>query len=499
MNRFSPELKVGLFAVAVIVILAFMTFRVGGMRLTKKPGYTLYAYFNNSVGIDNKTRVKVAGVNAGEVENIELIKGRARISMRMNSEILIRSDAQASIRALGLLGDKYVALSQGSDTARYLKDGDTIENTYAPTDYETLVSNLSSMSSKFAEVADSLNRFMGDPENQQGITNSIEKINMLTENLNRAVVANDRRIAALLEQISELVDTTRGILDENRESLARTISGAPGLIEEMEAASRDLRNLISEIRGPVLASVRNIEETTKKASETFDDMSRVAERIDKGEGTLGKLVTDDALYESVTKAAEQVGKQLERLDRFRVFVEFKGEYLDGISDAKGDFNLRWQPRPDKYYQLGIVTDPLGNTSTREIIRIENGVETVSTETTTERDIEFTALIARRFGNTFIRGGLMENTFGVGAQYLLWDDRVTLSADIWDFGRDEFEADSPHLKLGLDYQLFKYIVFTAGYDNVLNGARRGFFVGGGMRFEDEDLKYLFGAMPAVPVN
>jgi phospholipid/cholesterol/gamma-HCH transport system substrate-binding protein len=92
---------------------------------------------------------------------------------------------------------------------------------------------------------------------------------------------------------------------------------------------------------------------------------------------------------------------------------------------------------------------------------------------------------------------METTFGVGADYFLLDDKLILTTDIWDLGEDEEDADSPHLTIGVDYFVFKGLFLSGGLDNILNDNRRGFYLGGGVRFEDEDFKTLLGSIPRVP--
>ena len=67
MKAVSTELKVGIFALLVIAVLSYMTFRVGDLEWFRKEGYTVYVEFRNIAGLDVKTKVKIAGVDAGDV------------------------------------------------------------------------------------------------------------------------------------------------------------------------------------------------------------------------------------------------------------------------------------------------------------------------------------------------------------------------------------------------------------------------------------------------
>jgi len=179
-----------------------------------------------------------------------------------------------------------------------------------------------------------------------------------------------------------------------------------------------------------------------------------------------------------------------------MFVNFQTEYLIKPEEAKGYFYVTLQPKPDKYYILGVVGDPIGRVTTKETLTTTPAGTTTVKEEEIEKKIEFTAQIARRFKDVALRIGLTENTFGVGGDYFFDNDRGKVTADIWDFSNDEEGSDNPHIKVGVDYFVFKHLFLSAGADNILNKKWSGGYAGVGLRFEDEDLKYLFGTMPKI---
>ncbi len=152
MKGLSTELKVGLFAVFVIFVLAFMTFKVGGLDWFKKEGYTVYVEFKNIAGLDEKTKVKIAGVDAGVIEKIELKGGVARLKLRIRRDVILFSDASASIKATGLLGDKYLEIKVGS-TEPALKNGESIKDVIELVDIDDMVRKLSRVSENISELA----------------------------------------------------------------------------------------------------------------------------------------------------------------------------------------------------------------------------------------------------------------------------------------------------------------------------------------------------------
>ena len=498
MRALSTELKVGFFTVFVLLILAFMTFKVGGLDWMKKEGYTVYVNFRDIAGLDEKTKVKVAGVDAGVIEKIELHEGIARLTLRIRRDVPIYSDAVASIKAAGLLGDKYLEINTGSQPPQ-LKNGDTLAHVIELVDVDDMLRRLSKVSDSISTLAASLNEAFGSEESKNALKKTVLNLGDVTSNLNQTIVANDRKMRNVLDNIRDLTASLSEFIDKNKDPLTATISNmkdlsgkvksdAPELISNLNKAARDLKDLVEENR----SAVKN----------TVQSFGHIAEQIDKGEGTLGKLVKDEKLYNSVNSAAEGLNKTLGAIDRFKTFITFQADYLAESREGKGYFYVTLQPKPDKYYILGIVRDPLGNVTTKKTETTTATGTSIVKKEVTQTKLEFTAQIAKRFSDTemfkdtALRVGITESTFGVGADYFFNKDKGRGSVDIWDFSNDEEDSGNPHVKVGVDYYLFKNLFVTAGADNLLSKKKRGGYAGVGVRFEDEDLKYLLGSMPSL---
>ena len=500
--RISTETKVGLFALLVLSILTYMTFRVSGTEWLRKGGYSLYVDFHNVAGLDERTRIKIAGVDAGVVEDINLVGSVARVRMRIFPGIKIYRDAVASIKSTGLLGDKYLEIIPGRQGPA-LKEGDRISHVYEPVDIERAVQSLADVSNSIIRLTENINDVFGAEETKASLRRTAKNLSQITENLNRSIMVNDRKLRETLDGIRTLTASLQRLVNENSKGIRTTVANIssaserfnremPQLIERLNSVAHELKELVQEGRPRILS-------IAQKTEETLDNVKTITERINRGEGTLGRLVTDESLYNSVNRAAKGVERTINRIERFRTYLTFKGEYLTEASDGKGYFYLTLKPRPDKYYILGIVGDPIGRVTTRETVVTRNGVTTVEKKEEIEKRIEFTAQFAKRFEDTALRIGITENTFGLGADQFFLEDRLKLSADIWDFSNDEEDAKNPHLKIGLDYNFYRGLFISAGVDNILNSKWRGLFIGGGVRFEDEDFKYLFGTVPRIPAK
>jgi len=123
----SRDLAVGLFVLAGLLAVAFLSLRVGGFTLSKPPTITLYASFDEIGGLKARAPVVVSGFRVGEVRRIGLDQNdRARVEMEVDASLRYPTDTAASIMTSGVLGDKYVSLQLGG-ADELLTHGGTIE------------------------------------------------------------------------------------------------------------------------------------------------------------------------------------------------------------------------------------------------------------------------------------------------------------------------------------------------------------------------------------
>lgn len=492
MTARQTELIVGIFAIIAFALLTYMTFKVGEFRFGEKEGYTVYAYFRDSAGLYEQSKIKVAGVDAGTLEDIALVNGVARLTLRMDPEVKLYSDATASIRTTGLLGDKYLEVTVGFEPP-LLEDGDTIQNIEEFVDIDEMFKNLDELSSNVNQVVARLN----EPEMRDALKETMTNLREITASLKVVITDNEDRLNTIIARVDSLTASLDELIVKNSAPLSNTISNLEEFSGTLKTEAPDLlagiTNTVDELRAVIQENRDDVKTLINNTSSTMDSINVIARKVERGEGTIGKLVNDDRLYTSLTNAVGGISNTISAVERFRTFVTFRGSYLERLDEGKGEFYITLQPRKDKYYILGVVADPVGQVDEMETFIDGTRVR----QTTVEEDVEFTAQFARRFNNTALRIGLFESSFGVGADHFLLDDRLRLYVDAWDFEEDEYLADSPHVNIGADYFLFKNVFVSGGLDNILNSNRFGVFLGGGVRFEDEDLKYLLGSVPNVP--
>lgn len=134
------EITVGLFVFVGIASMFYMALKLGEVGGLGASGYHVTAVFDDVGGVRAGADVMIAGVVVGRVDDVRLNeRDRAEVSMRINDNVKITMDAIASIRTKGIIGDRFIRVSQGGDDTM-LKEGDFIEETEPAINLEDLVS-----------------------------------------------------------------------------------------------------------------------------------------------------------------------------------------------------------------------------------------------------------------------------------------------------------------------------------------------------------------------
>jgi phospholipid/cholesterol/gamma-HCH transport system substrate-binding protein len=138
MENRKLEIAVGLFLLIGMACLAYLSLKLGEVRLWGSSDYIVYATFSNVGGLKNKATVTMAGVTIGQVENIRLKDGQALVTLTIHKDVKLEEDVIASIKTMGIIGDKYLAVSPGA-AEQYIKNGGKIMDTQPPLDIEEMI------------------------------------------------------------------------------------------------------------------------------------------------------------------------------------------------------------------------------------------------------------------------------------------------------------------------------------------------------------------------
>ncbi|HPW45038.1 MAG TPA: MlaD family protein [bacterium] len=453
-RNLSLEVKVGIFAVAVILVLAWATIRVSEKTsVSGYGGYDLTAVFDNATGLKVKAPVELAGVKVGVVRNVELLDSRrAKVLLLMDKAVRLPADSQAVLRTRGFLGDTYVEIIPGSQGAPLLSKDSQIEFTGRTGDINSLVGQFSSIATDVKQMTSSLKTMIGDNQ--------------------------DYPINRIVSNLEEFTRSIRDITIQNQQNIDRVAMNLAEMTDQ-------LREIVAKGRVDVEESMENIASITRK--------------IDAGEGTIGKLVNDDETVNKLNKAVDNLNETLGGFRSLEMEIGYKAEYLTQSRDFKSYVDLALRPSPDKALLLGLVADPDPRprySETTTTISTGGRSTTVTTHNATiDRDkIRFSAQLAKSFYDFRIRGGLIESSGGFGIDY--FQGPIQLSFSAYDFST-QF-GEKPHLKASADLNITPNIYVSGGADDIIrtNGPRPEWFLGAGFKFVDDDFKKYLGASSLV---
>lgn len=481
----SQTVKVGVFVTLCLVVLGYLIFQVEDLNPFAPEGKRVDVLFDSVAGLGEKSPVRVAGVRVGTVDSIGLDGNRARVTLLLDEDLQLSEASTAAIVSVGLLGDKYIELSPGPLQAPALPAEAILEGTTPIT--------LDMALERFDSLGQSLQELSGDVSTRGDLGSSIRR---LLDNLE-----------ATSADIRELVATNRGQVDStmaNFERFSATMADElPRLSDQLTTLLSSIDTLVADNRGDVSDSLDNLRGITERMQISVENLNDISGQIQSGEGTLGKLVYDDEAHSSLVSALDSVdsgvkglSETLDRVKNIELDLALEGTAYTDIEDGAAAFRLRLANHPRRFYSLGLVDTPQGKV-TEEQRTITTTFPDGSTETTVileetlENEFTITAQLGYNFGAFDLRAGLIESSGGAGVDYHLFQERLTFSLEAFDFSRPG-DLD-PHLRFTTRFRLHPNVYVLGGYDDPLADEFESIFVGAGIRWKDDDLKYLLGSV------
>jgi phospholipid/cholesterol/gamma-HCH transport system substrate-binding protein len=308
--KFSKEIKVGILTVAAIALFIFGYQYLKGRNLLEDDR-TFYAVYNNVEGLTASAPVTINGLRVGNIDEIDFLDGSGRLLVKfhVNESFKFSSESVASVYSTSLIGGKALAIVPNYDSkARPAKPGDTLKSKTDDGIQGKVMEEFLPMKDKIEHMivsADSVltavNKTL-NPKTRLAITNSLDEVNKT------------------LVQIRSLSRNANSLLTDNREQLDRTIGNLDTTTKNFAAISDTLAKV--EIAG----TVKELESAIAKFNVVLDDIA-------SGKGSLGKLMTDDKLYDNLEKTTRQAEMLMQdiklnpkRYVHFSVFGKNPGEY-----------------------------------------------------------------------------------------------------------------------------------------------------------------------------
>lgn len=485
----SQALKVGIFAAIVLAALGYLILKVEDLRLFSPEGETVEALFDSVAGLDEKAAVRVAGVRVGQVSGVGLDGRRARVTLLLEKPVRLTEGSRAKIASSGLLGDKYIELIPGPPDAPPLPEGAVLEGE-TPVSLDQAIARLDAVGRNIEQMTGTL--LERSPDGTTSVSRLLDNLEAVSADIRLLVATNREEVASTLHNFESASAT-----------LAREL---PRLADRMEAVLAQVGSVVDENRGDLAASMDNIRELTAGLEPAVADLRTISDRLARGEGTIGKLLSSDEAHDELVATLDKVQGGIDGItdtlgavQKIELDLGIEGFYLPDAEESQAGFGVDIKTRNDWRYRLGVVSPAFGKEETKfqrfTVTKPDGTVETTTVETLERQDdLEITAMLGVpvEAGDLQLWTGIMEGSFGVQAEYPLIDRKVLLSMEAFDFDRED--DLQPHLRLTGRYLFHPNLYIVGGYDDFLTDDRDGLFIGAGIRWRDDDLKYLLGSIP-----
>jgi phospholipid/cholesterol/gamma-HCH transport system substrate-binding protein len=469
----KTETKVGLFVIIGFMMLFGLTTQVGTFKFGKKDGYPIYVEIPDASGIELNAKVKSRGIDIGTVENLMLKRDMVAISLLINNDVKVPLNSIVSIKQESMLGVKYVDIEFSKD-GEYAKSSDILSNTKTYASFDQTSDSVN-------EAAKKVDKFMVRLDNL--VAQNEKNIHELIYNFKVASAEFKETGRMINAKLPQVLDNFEGVGSEFKQTGVMVNEKLPKVLDKFENVGSEFETTgktINEKLPPAMDKFVKIEDTVQGV-------------LDENRETLKSAIKNvDTAFVGVNKASTKVESSFDKLDKYlssttksKLGIEAKVEHMAKDSYNKSYFGLDYSPKPTIHYLADII-------ATDDYRDAGGGIPKTTPLHTKGRTI-FSAQYGKDFGDARVRGGIIESTGGFGADYFALNKQLKFSLDAFDFNAyNDVRGDKAHLKSYLTYTMKKHIQLYTGYDNFLNPQARNLFFGLGVKFEDDDLKYLLGS-------
>lgn len=527
------ETRVGIFVLVAIGIFVYMGFQIGAFRFDRSCYAPYTMFFKDISGLSRKAEVKIAGVKVGWVEEIKLIPDdrlQAEAVVMVLKEFKLYEDAHAIIRQDGLLGPKYLELVPGSPLLSTLPEGAVLgKPNIAPVDIDELLHTFKKIANNVESVSTSLRNTLGGAQGEQQLesifenfNNAAEKLSAFSDILERSFERNEEKLDSFLE----IGETIRRLADKLEGDVF------PAFQEGVNKISDTFERDFSRVADKLSSTADAFEEASLQARDSFSHVTSITEKIDEGKGLIGKLINEDETYRDLKVTVEGLKNYFAEVNALQIVFDGHGETMYRPAenyrweDAKFYFDMRAYPNEDNFYLAQLVSSQKGWRDEKEIIQSysnDDGTVTLDTENLLLRDIDRLNRVYRRkettlnrntvkfglqFGKVYhdiaLRFGIFENTGGLGVDFdipfktdkLRWVTTLEMFDMVgWNRlpGTNLNDDRRPHFKWLNRMFILRNIYVTFGADDFASRRNASGFAGVGIRFGDNDIKYLLPSL------
>lgn len=465
------ETKVGLFVVAGFMMLFALSTQVGTFKIGSKDGYRINVEIPDASGLEKNAKVRSRGIEIGTVEEFLLKPDSVRIGLLIDKEIKVPINSIVSIKQESMLGVKYVDIEFSRENI-FAGASDTLTKTKSFASFDQTSESINEAAKKF-------DKFMVRLDNL--VANNEKNLSELIYNFKVAGAEFKETGRMINSKLPQVLDKFDNVGTEFTATGKMINDKLPKVLDKFESAGSEFETTgksINEKLPTIMDKFVKLEDTTQGV-------------LDENRETLKSAIKNvDTAFDGVNKASVKAESSFDKLDKYlgsatksTLGVEAKTERMIKDGYNKSYFGIDYSPKPTIHYLIDVAA-----------------TNDYRTGASTDLHSKGRTLVSAQYGKdlakTRLRAGIIDSTGGFGVDYFMLNKKLKFSLEAFDFNAyNDVRGKNAHLKSYLTYNMKKHIQLYTGYDNFINPDGRNIFFGLGVKFEDDDLKYLIGSSAA----
>lgn len=525
------ETRVGIFVLAALGVFIYMGFQIGAFRFDRARYAQYTVYFTDISGLSRKADVKIAGVKVGWVEQVSLLTDyelKAEAKLMILKDYALYNDAYAIVRQEGLLGPKYIEVIPGDPLLHRIEPGGALgQPTKSAVSVDELLQQFKTIATNVSDITDSFKDAVGGPEGKEQLKAIFDNLQMTSERLSSFADVIDRSVNRNEDNFDTLLSIGNDIRRVS-EKLERDVF--PSFQTSVEKISNVFDRDITRIATKLESTAQALEEASIEARDGFRCINSVADKIDEGKGLIGKLVNEDDTYHDIKVAVHSFRDYLTKFNQLQVVFDSHFETMHRpaenytFEDSKGYFDIRLHFSEDYFYMFQLVSsqkgyrfkkdteyayfDIQGNLVEPNSITIDNTFLLPFVRIEEDKFKRNQLLFGFQFGKIFnriaLRVGFFENSAGLGVDIDIPFNtdkfRWVTTLEVFDMsGWNRKNDRRPHVKWLNRMFFLRNLYFTFGADDFASKRNASAFIGAGLRFGDDDVKYLLSSISGMSSN
>jgi ABC-type transporter Mla subunit MlaD len=305
-RQISNKLKISL-TILIAVIVAILGFRYMKDLPFFQPSKVIYTHFKKVNGLSGGSTIYVRGVKVGTVKKIELTHSgndaNVKVALNINNGTKINKGSVAYLQS-SLLGDPTISIHTGN-SSQMVPDGGTIKGKYSGGLLGSLQKSGTNLSGEASQSFDELNQTLGG---LQQIVNQ----------------QNQQKIDSMLTNLQVSTAQLAGLMKDRRQTMEEMLGHANRLLANFDTLSTQNKSHIDSSMIALQQTLQNFQHVSQKFNKSGAKLSGILTKINNGQGSVGKMVNDPALYDNLDSLSISLNQFMKNINKN------PAQYLKGI-------------------------------------------------------------------------------------------------------------------------------------------------------------------------